>query len=426
MLLTSYPSVLTTFCSSSHRKKPRAQTSGNIHWNSSNHNTSNHHGTHHSNHHGAYQNQTELHLSSNGSVEMKKSDSGRPRSARYSKSHSNHSNKSKSHHSRHKKPRSHTTATYPPSLAPSLPSRGHGGAISSGSSRYDILPNANLPRILHELLGYNPLDLDSSVAVNDYFRTQTASVLNYRYQSLSLSQRKQFKPPLNDPFRELRYFRNIAYPSYELDTNEKIRQIITQNIYDNQTPYLRIRIPLTLSKDVFGNNNLKDRKQQNKLGKLLGPNFSRTQHDVDMDTVDEKEEEINQQERESNETFNIELSPDDILNTTVQEFFHSVVKQISSIRDDKEIERLFLGQRPSSPLSCFMLKGNHQHFERDGHHHDVNREPVALEEDHSNNDSISIGSPFSVTSLSDSEMSSQGRGDWSRIAIKAKGLEEYS
>merc|ERR1712154_235134 len=102
----------------------------------------------------------------------------------------------------------------------------------------------------HELMGYDILDINDSMDNNEYIKSNIDSILSYRYGSVSLSHIKQFKPPQNNKSKEIEYFRNIQYPSYRLDTNTKIEQIINQNIYDNNTPYLRIRIPSNIKNDL--------------------------------------------------------------------------------------------------------------------------------------------------------------------------------
>ncbi len=254
-------------------------------------------------------------------------------------------------------------------------------------SKYDIDPDADIQKILHDLLGYDMLDLDESMDKNIYIKSNIDSILSYRYQSLSLSHIKQFNPPLNDKLAEIKYFRNIQYPQYPLDTNLKITQIINQNIYDGQTPYLRVRIPLNIIRDIFGNQTLLNKKQSVKLMKM-GHNIGSDQND----------------ESKTNETFNIELSNNDkdILSTTVQQFFHSITKQTSGIKEDTVIEHMFMSKdsaRLKSP-------------------------------------SPSMGSP--QTSLSPDlsplcEQTSQeyvssmhlDQYDWSKLAIKAAGMEEY-
>eukprot|EP01084_Bolivina_argentea_P286664 491784_1 len=196
------------------------------------------------------------------------------------------------------------------------------------TSTYDIECKVNIDYILYELIGYNVLNINECINNNKYIKSNINSFLLYKYQSINnkISHVKEFKPP-NDKYNERIYFRNIEYPQYKLDTNLKIQQIINQNIYTNQIPYLTIKIPMNIFK----------------------PKISKNVRQI----------------------FNIQLSKDNILNTTVQQFFHSIVKQISNNINDFEIKKLFLG----------------------------------LNENRNDNEDY--------------------KNDWSKLAIKANGFEEY-
>ena len=264
-------------------------------------------------------------------------------------------------------------------------------------SKYDIDPDADITKVLHGLLGYDILDLNESMNKNIYIKSNIDSILSYRYQSLSLSHIKQFTPPLNDKLAEIKYFRNIQYPQYKLDTNTKITQIINQNIYDFQTPYLRIRIPLNIIRDIFGNKNLLNKNKSIKLSKLLGS-------DHNDDNADHEEK------KTLNETFNIELSNNDkdILSTTVQQFFHSITKQTSGIKQDDVIQHMFCGMTKKS----------------------VSPSLGSPQTSMSSGISASLGSPdmlplSEASSTNYIESMHNDRYDWSKLAIKAKGLEEY-
>eukprot|EP01083_Nonionella_stella_P084695 234530_1 len=241
--------------------------------------------------------------------------------------------------------------------------------IKKDKSKYDMDPNATLDKMHHELIGYDALDMNESIAKNEYIKSNILQFLAYRYQSLSSTHDKQFKPPLNDPNAQMKYFRNIAYPQYRLDTNLKIQQIINQNIYDNQTPYLRIRIPFNISLNVFGITGLNKQRSSQKLSKMFGTN----------DMSDEKGKKMN-------EIFNIELARENILDTTVRQFFHTVCKQVSGLKSDERLEELFLGH-PNTPNA---LSIDEEDEEEEYHHNNRNR-----------------------------------MSDWSLLAIKANGLEEY-
>lgn len=103
------------------------------------------------------------------------------------------------------KPRSMTTTS-----RISLPELNN-NTLKKESSKYDILPNADIECILHELIGYDILNINDAITSNDYIKSNIDSILSYKYGALSLSHIKQFKPPLNDISAEIKYFRNIAY-----------------------------------------------------------------------------------------------------------------------------------------------------------------------------------------------------------------------
>eukprot|EP01084_Bolivina_argentea_P153609 267842_1 len=239
----------------------------------------------------------------------------------------------------------------------------------SVESVYDIKVGADIDAILQELLGYEIMNMRQSILDNDYIQSDEYSFLLYRYQSINscISHIKEFKPPLNDKFKEIEYFRNIEYPQYPLKTNSNIAKII-KDTYINQKPYLRIRIPVNINVNILGNINFT--KHHKSIAKLLGGSYANEQKSNIEDEI-----------------FNIELSSENLSNTTVQDFFHYVAKGTSGVKDDEEIKRLFLGI--------------------------INNDNYS-EDEHENDDE------YYAHFLDDNVQQ-----DWSKLAIKANGFEEY-